>query len=162
MTSMTVQFFDDPELAARASHLIEGDTTQTPTLLDAAIVTWQPDDRRPEAWQVPLWGSQQTLSGAFWGMLFAHLFLIPLSHDESGSPRHRPPDRSLDHLGLPECRLAEIRSHVRPGRSALFVLHEHGPAEPWMSTTPAIHVIRFRPVEARRLYAGFGHQQPDA
>lgn len=116
---------------------------------------------RPSAWQVTLVGSgRRRLSGAFWGLLFAHVFLLPISLASPHRLERRSADASLSHLGLGPGRLAIIRDLVTPDRSALFVVHADDQSDRLdvaMGRRMAHSAkIRLTPLQSQRLYAGFG------
>ena len=102
-------------------------------------------------------------SGAFWGHLFAHLILLPLSR--AGVPADpatvtSTDDTSMTHLGLAPGPLGALRAAITAGTVTILVLHD--------DSDDAALVDAFAPralfsarveltdAEEHRLYAGFG------
>lgn len=166
MTTMTI-FSLAPGRGRRAARRLEGFGALRVPVHDAAVVEWPPGAPRPEAWQVVSRHDPLALTGAFWGMLFAHLVLIPLSRIQSPALGPALPDPSLDHLGLTEAALAPVREAVHRGSSALFVLHPDDATDavlaalaPARTGAPAASV-RLGEDQQRRLYAAFGAETPE-
>jgi uncharacterized membrane protein len=165
MTTFTVFAFGEGQ-GERAWRRLEVSSQHPLPVDDAAAVDWPRSEVRPTAWQIgPPGDRRRMLSGAFWGMLFAHLFLIPLSRDESPGPAPAEADHSLGLLGISPDQLVALRGPIAPGVSALFVLHDHGQADAVTTTFGAgrdpVAALCLTPLEARRLYAGFGVTGPD-
>lgn len=150
------------------------DNLHTPPLPvhDAAIVDWPEGQDRPDAWQVRPFDTSRALSGSFWGLLFAHLFLLPISYQPAlgeQPPSALEPDpttTSLAHLGLGPDRLGTLRAAARPGTTAAFLLHVDGQDSTLELAFPreefASMIIRLTADEQRRLYAGFGESHEHA
>ena len=116
MNALGVWTFDDPDGAASALRVIERlQTRRRLSIADAAVVSWPAAKHRPYSYQAGAIDGTAALSGAFWGWLFASLFLVPLI-----DPATRP--AGLTGAGLPDDLLRQLRSMVTPGSSALFVL----------------------------------------
>ena len=151
--------------AGHAADRLSWVPVSTAAIDDLAVVDWPADDDRPSAWQAtPVVDARHHLSGAFWGLLFGHLFLLPITH----GPRHRHPNAAtpgavrdpLAHLGLGAGPLTAIRDAVVPGSSALFVLHADDQAENVTAAIgrrrrPAV-TIALSPTESSLLTIGFG------
>jgi uncharacterized membrane protein len=108
VTTLSIWGFDASGAAEPALRSLE--RLQTRRVLevdDVAVVDWPADSRRPQCYQV---GTSE-LTGAFWGLLFGLLFLLPLAGQEA-----------LTSVGLTEEFLARTRSRVVAGTSAVFVL----------------------------------------
>ena len=82
---------------------------------DAALLVWRSGSPRPSGYQVGTATGTAALSGAFWGLLFGLLFLIPLA----GAPED---SAVLAGIGLTDEFLADVRSRITAGTSALFLL----------------------------------------
>lgn len=133
-------------------------------VLDAAVVDWPDEDARPSIWQARPLEDSRALSGAFWGHLFAHLVLMPLSRvDDLKAPAVSTwveDNGSLSHLGLNPRALGALRAAMVPGTTTIFVLHdtsEEAVVADVLRASPNFSArIELAPIEERRLYAGFG------
>jgi uncharacterized membrane protein len=91
MTTLSVYIFDTPHAAERKAQILEARPGHRVSTDDAAVITWPETANRPTAWQASPLGARNTLTGAFWGLLFAHLLLLPLSYSEPPtSPSNSP------------------------------------------------------------------------
>jgi uncharacterized membrane protein len=119
---------------------------------DVAVVVWPAGTRRPYSYQVGATGTAE-LTGAFWGLLFGLLFLVPLTGSTGGS-------EVLDTVGLPEDFLARVRAQIAPGTSALFLLapgEALGPIRSALSAANPEALIRaLSPAQAKTLLYAFG------
>lgn len=127
---------------------------------DAAIVDWPLHQDRPDAWQVRPVNQNHVLTGSFWGMLFGHLFLLPLSN-EVPPAKHTGLTTSLAHLGFGRDRLETIRSVTRPGTVSAFLLHDDDqhPAESKVFSSVSHMTMALSLDQHRRLYAAFGEPE---
>jgi len=96
--------------------------------------------------------------GAFWGLLFAHLFLIPITLAAAPSATADHLDDALGAIGVDADFVGTVRHRVVPGTSALFLLDTTSP--PMTGTWPptdAVHLadLRLSPEQSDRLHAGF-------
>lgn len=121
MTTFTAYAFPTPATAPRLARRLEPLRERGMAVRDAAVVQWESDQQQPWAWQTETINDREALSGAFWGLLFAHLFLLPLSHSQT-RPQRLEGDHTLVHLGIGQAQLHKIRQLVTPGSSALFVM----------------------------------------
>lgn len=79
MTTLTVLKFETADGAEKALHVIEDlSKKQLIKLQDAAIVSWPEGKKKPKTKQLSSMTGVGALSGAFWGMLFGLIFLIPI------------------------------------------------------------------------------------
>ncbi len=178
VTTLTAYIFPNPATAPRLARRLEPLRERGLGVRDAAVVQWALDQPQPSAWQTESINDRQALSGAFWGLLFAHLFLLPLSHHQ---PAHQTleGDRTLAHLGIGPTQLHSIRGLVTPGSSALFTVTDGHPGTGAAADRLAIAIdkvfptagdterrataIALSPAQTQRLYAGFGrHPQLNA
>ena len=90
------------------------------TVEDVAVVAWPAGASRPRTYQVGAATGGAALSGAFWGLLFGVVFLLPLAEDAAGGPRDAATD--LSRVGVPAGFLQQLRDRIGPGTSALFLL----------------------------------------
>jgi uncharacterized membrane protein len=119
MSSLSVWTFGTADGAAGALRVIERlQTRRRLSIEDAAIVAWPPAKHRPYSYQAGTIDGTAALSGAFWGLLFGGLFLMPLA--DPGGAASRP--GGLARAGLPDDLLQELRRTITAGTSALFLL----------------------------------------
>jgi uncharacterized membrane protein len=116
VTTLSTWTFDTPQGAERAVRRLARLPADRPvTVQDAAVVSWPPGRRKPVAWSAGDLVGTAALSGAFWGLLFGILFLLPLAGPVDAT-------KVLGSVGLPEEFLRRVRAGVAPGTSALFLL----------------------------------------
>jgi NADH dehydrogenase len=106
------------ELAARLQreHLLE--------LLDAATVSWPKGKRKPKTYHVGDRMGEAACDGAFWGMLFGLIFFVPFVGAAFGAAISALAAHFGEH-GISGNFLAQVRSKVTEGSSALFLLLGH-------------------------------------
>lgn len=119
MNTLSVWTFGRIDGAASALRVIERlQTRRRLSIQDAAVVSWPPGRHRPYSYQAGTIDGTAALSGAFWGLLFSELFLMPLADPEGAATR----SAGLARTGLPDDRLRQLRRTVTAGTSALFLL----------------------------------------
>jgi uncharacterized membrane protein len=91
------------------------------TIVDAAIVEWPADKRKPRTQQLHSMAGAGALSGAFWGMLFGLLFLVPLLGMAVGAAMGGLTGSLVD-VGIDDDFIKQAREQITPGTSALFLL----------------------------------------
>lgn len=170
MSTLTVWKFDSADGAERAMRRIAD--AQADGLLvvdDAAWVSWTgAEDARTLLPQSG--GSLGTLSRRFWALLFAALFLLPLSAAAAGTGlgadtgvaelgADLAPPVVLQEVGIDDGFIREVRDTVVAGTSALFVLsHDavvHRLPDPFARTHVALAQRSFSRAEEARLRAVF-------
>jgi uncharacterized membrane protein len=78
ITTVTAFKFDTPDGAEQILALVQDLAKgHLISLDDAAIVTWPQGKKKPKTHQLTNLTGAGALSGAFWGMLFGLIFLIP-------------------------------------------------------------------------------------
>lgn len=116
MDTVGIWRFDTCEGVEPALRTVERlQTRRIVTIDDAAVIVWRTGAARPSGYQVGTAAGTAALSGAFWGLLFGHLLLLPMTGEQE-------PIDVLDRIGLPDEFLAGARARVVPGTSALFLL----------------------------------------
>ncbi|WP_280232913.1 DUF1269 domain-containing protein [Nocardia cyriacigeorgica] len=88
---------------------------------DAAMVSWPNGAKKPQTRQLHHLAGVGALGGAFWGLLFGILFFIPLIGAAVGAGVGALAG-SLSDVGIDDKFIAELKSQITPGTSALFVL----------------------------------------
>jgi uncharacterized membrane protein len=91
------------------------------TILDAAIVTWPADKKKPRTRQLYHLAGAGALTGAFWGMLFGLIFLMPFMGALIGAAAGAISGSFAD-VGIDDNFIKEVREKVVPGTSALFLM----------------------------------------
>lgn len=120
MTSLSIWIFDTAEAAEQALRTLERLEFQRHVDVDdASVVSWPAGDLRPRTYQVGSTTGDPALSGAFWGLLFGLVFLLPLTGHLLDTAQAT---FGLAGVGLPDGFLLEVRERVGPGTSALFLL----------------------------------------
>lgn len=79
MATLSVWKFDDPAEADRAEQrLIDLSKQELVTVLDAATVSWQDDEKKPKTRRLNSLTGAGASWGALWGLLFGLLFFMPV------------------------------------------------------------------------------------
>lgn len=122
MATLTVFKFPTPEGAEQTlSKLEDLQKRQLITILDAAIVTWPADKKKPRTRQLYNLAGAGALTGAFWGMLFGLIFLMPFMGALIGAAAGALSGSFAD-VGIDDNFIKEVREKVVPGTSALFLM----------------------------------------
>ena len=121
MATLTAWKFDSPEGARQALDKLQRlQREQLITIIDAAIVTWPADKKKPKTEQLHNTAAAGALGGAFWGMLFGLLFFIPLIGLAVGAGMGALMGAMTD-VGIDDNFIKEVREKVTAGTSALFL-----------------------------------------
>ncbi len=122
MATLTVFKFPTAEGAEQTlSKLQDLQKQQLITILDAAVVTWPADKKKPRTRQLYNLASAGALTGAFWGMLFGLIFLMPFMGLAIGAAAGAI-SASFADVGIDDNFIKEVREKVVPGTSALFLM----------------------------------------
>jgi uncharacterized membrane protein len=122
MATLTVLKFNEATMAEDALGTMQGlQSQELIKVVDAAIVTWPANKKKPKTRQLHNLAGAGALSGAFWGWLFGLLFLVPLFGLAVGAAMGAL-SGSLADVGIDDNFIAKVRSDVTPGTSALFLL----------------------------------------
>ena len=129
MATLTVLKFPSLSGADEMLSVLEGlQKQQLITVLDAAIVTWPADKKKPKTEQMHNTAGAGALGGAFWGMLFGLLFFIPLIGLAVGAGMGALMGAMTD-VGIDDNFIKQVREKVTPGTSALFLMSSGGVAD---------------------------------
>jgi uncharacterized membrane protein len=121
MTTLSIWKFDTPDAAEQALRTLERLQLQRLVVVDdASVVAWPADRRRPRTYQADGGTGSAALSGAFWGLLFGTVFLLPLAGTAIGAATGAA--FGLSRVGLADEFLGQVRDRIVPGTSALFLL----------------------------------------
>jgi uncharacterized membrane protein len=88
---------------------------------DAAVVSWEPGQRKPKTREMHSTKKAGALGGAFWGFLFGLIFFIPILGLAIGAATGVL-FGSLADVGISDKFIDTVRQKVTPGTSALFLL----------------------------------------
>jgi uncharacterized membrane protein len=122
MATLTAWKFPTPDGADGALATLEQlQKQELIQVLDAAVVTWPADKKRPKTRQLHNLAGGGALGGSFWGLLFGLIFFVPLLGMAVGAAAGALAG-SLGDVGIDDDFINEVRSQVTPGTSALFAL----------------------------------------
>jgi uncharacterized membrane protein len=88
---------------------------------DAAYVYWPGGAKKPKTQQANNLTGAGALGGSFWGLLFGLIFFVPLLGMAVGAAMGALSGSMAD-VGIDDDFIREVRAHVTPGTSALFVM----------------------------------------
>ena len=122
MSALTVWKFTSPTGADDALAKLEG--LQDKALIqvhDAAVVSWEPDRKKPRTRELHSGSKIGALGGGFWGLLFGLIFFVPLLGLAIGAASGAL-FGSLRDAGISDAFIKSVQDKVTPGTSALFLL----------------------------------------
>jgi len=91
------------------------------TVVDAAVVSWDVDAKKPKTRQLNSTTGAGALGGSFWGLLFGLIFFVPLLGAAIGAAAGALAGSLVD-VGIDDSFIKGVREKVTPGTSALFVM----------------------------------------
>jgi uncharacterized membrane protein len=122
MTTLTVWKFDTDFGARNALDVLERlQKEELIEVVDAAIVTWPGDRKKPKTEQLHSLTGAGALGGSFWGLLFGLIFFVPLLGMAIGAAMGAMAGSMTD-VGIDDEFIRKVRDEVTPGTSALFVM----------------------------------------
>jgi uncharacterized membrane protein len=122
MATLAVLKFDTPHGANDLlTTLAELQKQQLITILDAAVVTWPVEKKKPLTRQLVNPTASGALSGTFWGLLFGFIFFVPFLGAAFGAAMGALMGHFSDY-GIDDQFIKELRAKVTPGTSGLFIL----------------------------------------
>ena len=122
MATLTVWKFNSAEGAGDAvEKLGELQRQELIKVHDAAIVEWPERKKKPTTRQLHNLAGAGAMGGAFWGFLFGLIFFVPLLGMAVGASMGALTG-SLADVGIDDSFIAQVRSKVTPGTSAMFVM----------------------------------------
>jgi len=122
MATLTAWKFPTPTGAEEALTTLERlQKEELIKVLDAAVVTWPADRKRPKTRQLHNLAGAGALGGSFWGMLFGLIFFVPLLGLVVGAAAGAAAG-AMNDVGIDDEFINDVRSRVTPGSSALFAL----------------------------------------
>jgi len=90
-------------------------------LHDAAVVSWEPDRKKPKTREMHSTKAAGALGGGFWGLLFGLIFFVPILGLAVGAATGALLGSMRD-VGISDDFIQDVRDKVTPGTSALFAL----------------------------------------
>jgi uncharacterized membrane protein len=125
MATLTVWRFDSTGGAERATAILqrmaqEGDIG----ILDAAVVNWPHDQKKPRTRHLTDVTAERAGWGAFWGFLFGLLFFVPLLGTAVGAGVGAMAGHFAE-TGIDRDFIRSVQERITPGTSALFLLSDH-------------------------------------
>ncbi len=122
MTTLTVWKFNTADGAEKAlTKVAELQKQQLIEVEDAAIVSWPRGRKKPKTRQALDLVSASAMDGAFWGMLFGFIFLMPVVGMILGGALGAL-SGSFGDYGINDDFINDIQAKVGEGTSALFLL----------------------------------------
>jgi uncharacterized membrane protein len=122
MATLTVWKFDTADGAQNALTTLERlQKEELIRVVDAAVVTWPADRKKPRTQQLHNLTGAGALGGSFWGLLFGLIFFVPLLGMAVGAAMGALTG-SLAHVGIDDDFIKRVRDKVTPGTSALFAM----------------------------------------
>jgi uncharacterized membrane protein len=124
MATLSAWKFATPDGAEKTEQILLGLQKQgLITVVDAAIVTWPANKKKPKTRQLQSLAGVGALGGAFWGFLCGLLFFIPFLGLTIGAGMGALMGSMTD-VGISDDFIKSVRSEVTPGTSALFLLSD--------------------------------------
>jgi len=122
MATLTAWAFDTVDGAEQASQRLQSLQTQELIRIeDAAVVSWEPEKKKPKTRQLSNMTAAGALGGTFWGMLFGLLFFVPFFGLAVGAAMGALAGHFANY-GIDDDFINSVRSKITPGTSALFLL----------------------------------------
>jgi uncharacterized membrane protein len=122
MATLTVWKFDTADGAQNALTTLERlQKEELIRVVDAAVVTWPVDRKKPRTQQLHNLTGAGALGGSFWGLLFGLIFFVPLLGLAVGAAVGALTG-SLTDVGIDDDFIEKVRDKVTPGTSALFAM----------------------------------------
>jgi uncharacterized membrane protein len=122
MATLTVWKFDAPDKAQKALDLlIDLSKQRLIEVVDADIVSWPADAKKPKTRHLGDLTGAGALDGAFWGMLLGWIFFMPFFGMAVGALAGALSGHFANY-GIGKDFVENVRSKVTPGTSALFLL----------------------------------------
>jgi len=124
-TTLTVWKFNTPTGADETEQILQRlQREQLITIVDAAVVSWPSDAKKPKTRQLTNLAGAGALGGAFWGLLFGLLFFIPILGLAIGAATGAIAGAMSD-VGIDDNMIKKLREQLTPGTSALFIMSEN-------------------------------------
>jgi uncharacterized membrane protein len=126
MTTFAAWKFETPEGAEKALQALksaQGDGLVK--VVDSAVVSWPPGEKRPELHHQHEAGKRSAGWGALWGFLVGGLFFVPLLGAAAGAGIAAVA-KSVEGVGIDEADLRTLQAEVTEGSSLLLTVTQDG------------------------------------
>ncbi len=168
MATLTVWKLDSADGAGDASKTLKRlQEQQLLQLHDAAAVSWPADAKKPAIIVLDELVAASGFGGAFWGLLFALLFFVPLL-GMAIATGFGEVIASIPDIGVDEKVIKELHNKITRGTSALFMLSASAVTDEVLAEMKAqpgnVEVIESNLTRAQeaKLRAIFTQQRPPA
>lgn len=129
MATLSAWLFDSPDGAAHAESLLLSLQEQRVLVVqDAATVSWPQGAKKPKTRELTSAGWAGAGMGGMWGLLFGHLFFVPLLGVAVGAGIGALMGHFSDY-GISKDFIDSVKSKVVPGTSALFLMTSNANTE---------------------------------
>jgi len=162
MATLTAWKFASPYGADDALATLEKlQSEQLIQVQDAAVVSWEPDRKKPKTRELHSMKKMGALGGGFWGLLFGLIFFIPILGLAIGAATGAL-FGSLADVGISDDFINRVREKVTPGTSALFLLSSDAVmdrvAAEFRDSGAELISTNLSDVQEERLREAFGHE----
>ena len=163
MATLTAWKFASPYGADDALATLEKmQSEQLIQVQDAAVVSWEPDRKKPKTRELHSMKKMGALGGGFWGLLFGLIFFIPILGLAIGAATGAL-FGSLSDVGISDEFINRVRENVTPGTSALFLLSSDAVmdrvAAEFRDTNAELISTNLSAEQEERLREAFGHEE---
>jgi uncharacterized membrane protein len=163
MATLTAWKFASPYGADDALATLEKmQSEQLIQVQDAAVVSWEPDRKKPKTRELHSMKKMGALGGGFWGLLFGLIFFIPILGLAIGAATGAL-FGSLTDVGISDDFISRVREKVTPGTSALFLLSSDAVmdrvAAEFRDTNAELISTNLSADQEERLREAFGHEE---
>jgi len=163
MATLTAWKFASPYGADDALATLEKlQSEQLIQVQDAAVVSWEPDRKKPKTRELHSMKKMGALGGGFWGLLFGLIFFIPILGLAIGAASGAL-FGSLSDVGISDEFIDRVREKVTPGTSALFLLSSDAVmdrvAAEFQDTGAELISTNLSAEQEERLREAFGHEE---
>ena len=162
MATLTAWKFDSPYGADDALATLE--KLQGEALIqvqDAAVVSWEPDRKKPKTREMHSTKKAGALGGGFWGLLFGLIFFVPILGLAIGAAAGAMAG-SLGDVGISDAFIKTVRDKVTPGTSALFLLSSDAVidrvSDEFKGTKPELISTNLSAEQEDKLREAFAHE----
>ena len=163
MATLTAWKFSSPYGADDALATLEKlQSEQLIQVQDAAVVSWEPDRKKPKTRELHSMKKAGALGGGFWGLLFGLIFFVPILGLAIGAAAGAY-FGSLADVGISDDFIDQVRQRVTPGTSALFLLSSDAVIErvkaEFKDTNAELISTNLSAEQEEKLREAFGHEE---
>jgi uncharacterized membrane protein len=126
MTTFAAWKFETPEGAEKSLQVLKAAAADgLVTVVDSAVVSWPPGEKRPALHHQHEAGKRSAGWGALWGFLVGGLFFVPLLGAAAGAGLAAVA-KSVEGVGIDEKDLRTLQAEVTEGSSLLLTVTQDG------------------------------------